>query len=261
MARRRKSGELGDWRPPRGTRVNDLAQKLAEEIVIGQLPPGLRLEEMELAARFKVSRTPVREALQVLAAGGLVTRRPNRGAVVASLDGARLSAMFEVMAELEVVCVRLAAERMAPRERQALETMHRESSALVHAGDRDGFAVTNRAFHEAIYEGTHNPELVEVTVAARRRVAPFRRAQFNMLGRLAQSWAEHEAIVNALLAADAEAAARAMRAHLTVVQDNSKALVCRVTGQFVLTDAQPPDGTAQEDSAGGGHELEREGKP
>ena len=89
-----------------------IKQALEQEIVVGQLPPGKRLDEVQLAERFQVSRTPIREALQLLAANGLVQRFPRRGAFVTEIGIDSLIEMFEVMAELEGMCGRLAARRM-----------------------------------------------------------------------------------------------------------------------------------------------------
>ncbi len=106
------------------TRAEDLRRQIADDIVRGGLAPGAPLDETELAQRFKVSRTPVREALRQLAASGLVEARPHRGAVVARPSPERLGAMFEAMAELEALCAGLAAERMKPAERRRLEALH-----------------------------------------------------------------------------------------------------------------------------------------
>ncbi len=204
--------------PARGTLVERLVQSVADDIVEGRLPPGVRLEEVELAARFQVSRTPVREALRLLAANGLVENRPNRGAIVATISEDRLYELFEVMAELEGVCARLAAQRMTPAERQALETLHAESAALVRSGDREAYEALNSRFHAALYRGAHNAALEDTVLAARRRVAAFRRAQFHVLGRLAKSWEEHDQVVRAILCGDGDAAARAIRAHVQIVR-------------------------------------------
>ena len=96
------------------TRAEELRLQLADEIVSGALAPGSALDETDIARRFNVSRTPVREALRQLAASGLVEARAHRGAVVAQPSIERLSGMFEAMAELEALCAGLAAERMMP---------------------------------------------------------------------------------------------------------------------------------------------------
>ncbi|MEW6452429.1 MAG: GntR family transcriptional regulator, partial [Pseudomonadota bacterium] len=105
----------------RRTLAEDLRLQIADEIVRGQLGPGAALDEMELARRFRVSRTPVREAIRQLAASGLIEVRAHRGAVVAKPDAERLVGMFEAMAELEGLCAGLAAERMTGAERRVLE--------------------------------------------------------------------------------------------------------------------------------------------
>ena len=96
------------------TRAEELRLQLADEIVRGVLPPGAALDETDIARRFSVSRTPVREALRQLVASGLVEARAHRGAVVAQPSLDRLTEMFEAMAELEALCAGLAAERMPP---------------------------------------------------------------------------------------------------------------------------------------------------
>src|SRR3982750_1425950 len=106
------------------TRAEELRLQLADEIVRGVLPPGAALDETDIARRFSVSRTPVREALRQLVASGLVEARPHRGAVVAQPSPDRLTEMFEAMAELEALCAGLAAERMPPGDRQRLGGLH-----------------------------------------------------------------------------------------------------------------------------------------
>ena len=201
------------------TIVERLTQAIADDIADGALAPGVKLDEQALARRFGVSRTPVRETLSRLASSGLVEKRPHRGVVVANVTLERLLQMFEVMTELEGSCARFAAERMATAEKQALAALHQASLAQVEAGDLDGYDAANRQFHRSIYEGGRNPFLVETTLDMRRRLQPFRRAQFRLDGRLASSHAEHQIVVEAIRAADGEAAYRSMRAHILAVKD------------------------------------------
>ena len=114
--------------PPR-TRADALRDAIAEEIVRGDLPPGHRLDEVSVAQRYAVSRTPVREALKQLAAMDLVDLRPHRGAVVAGLDPARLAELFEAMEEVEATCARLAAAKMSPSDRRRFELLWPLSTA------------------------------------------------------------------------------------------------------------------------------------
>jgi DNA-binding GntR family transcriptional regulator len=202
----------------RVTRAEELRLQLADEIVRGALPPGAPLDETDLARRFSVSRTPVREALRQLAASGLVDAQAHRGAVVARPSIERLTGMFEAMAELEALCAGLAAERMSPTERHGLEAIHEELRLLSHAGNPDRFHEVNERFHNAIYAGSQNDYIAEITLATRVRVQPFRRAQFRNLGRLAKSQAEHDRVVVAILRGDKTGAANAMRAHIELVR-------------------------------------------
>ncbi len=203
----------------RRTLAEELRLQLADEIVRGALRPGAALDEMELARRFEVSRTPVREAIRQLTASGLIEARAHRGAVVAQPSGDRLAGMFEVMAELEAHCAGLAAERMSGAERRGLDAIHDEMRMLIHVGDPQRSHEVNEAFHGAIYAGAHNEYLAEVTLATRVRVQPFRRAQFRNLGRLGKSYAEHDRIVTAILRGERERAAAAMRAHIITVRE------------------------------------------
>jgi DNA-binding GntR family transcriptional regulator len=205
--------------PDKITRAEELRLQLADEIVRGGLKPGTALEESDIARRFSVSRTPVREALRQLVASGLVEARAHRGAVVAQPSIERLSAMFEAMAELEALCAGLAAERMTPVERHRLEAVHEELRVLSHAGNPERFHEVNERFHNAIYVGSHNGYIAEISLATRVRVQPFRRAQFRNLGRLAKSHAEHDRVVVAILRGNRAGAATAMRDHIELVRD------------------------------------------
>lgn len=199
------------------TRTELLRRLLADEIVDGRLQPGIRLDEQELAARFGVSRTPVREVLRDLAASGLIDLRPRRGAVVAALTPERLADMFEMLRELEALAARLAAQRMSPGERRALEMLHRGARTAVGDGDGEAYERGNVAFHAAIIQGSHNAVLIEQALAFRQRLRPFSRGQFRLLGRLAESFAEHEVVLAALLRGDGEGAEAAMRLHVATV--------------------------------------------
>ncbi|RJF88937.1 GntR family transcriptional regulator [Oleomonas cavernae] len=201
------------------TRTEELRLTLADEIVQGRLHPGTPLEEVEIAKRFGVSRTPVREAIRELAASGLVEARPHRSALVALPSLERLRGMFDVMAELEAICAGLAAVQMSSTERQGLQGLHESLADLVRRGDPQRYHEVNERFHGAIYTGSHNEYLAEITFATRARLSPFRRAQFRTLGRLALSHAEHERVVTAILRGDKAAAEAAMRGHITLVED------------------------------------------
>lgn len=201
------------------TLAEELRLQLADDIVCGALPPGSTLDESHIARRFSVSRTPVREALRQLAASGLVDARAHRGAVVARPSLDRLNSMFEAMAELEGMCAGLSAERMTATERHGLEMLHEQLRLLSYEGNPQQFHEMNEAFHNAIYAGTQNGYIAEMTLATRVRVQPFRRAQFRNLGRLAKSYVEHDKVVVAILRGDRAGASLAMREHIVTVRE------------------------------------------
>jgi DNA-binding GntR family transcriptional regulator len=210
----RGSGRRGSGR----TLAEELRLQLADEIVRGTLAPGAALDETELARRFQVSRTPVREAIRQLAASGLIESRAHRGSVVAQPSHEHLIGMFEAMAELEALCAGLAAARITPVERHALAAAHEELRAMIQSGDPQRYHEINEAFHSTIYAGAHNSYLAEITLATRVRVQPFRRAQFRNLGRLAKSHMEHDLVVTAIMRGDREGATRSMRDHIITVR-------------------------------------------
>jgi DNA-binding GntR family transcriptional regulator len=198
-----------------------MVRAIADMIVTGEILPGERLDESSLASRFDVSRTPVREALRELGAMGLVGREPNRSAVVTQVTEGALHSMFEAMCELEAICARLSALRMSAQERRVLEGLHEGSSRLVEAGNEDDYASYNISFHTCLYRGAHNDHIFEMVTQTRARLAPFRRAQFRLPGRIAQSFAEHARIVTAVLQGDPMAAALAAYEHVSTVSDAS----------------------------------------
>ena len=199
------------------TSAEEIRRGLAERIISGDLAPGTALDESLIAAEFAVSRTPVREALRLLAASGLVDQRPHAKALVAKPDEAELAGMFEVMAYLEALCAGLAALAMTRDERKALDALHEEMAGIVRGGDTVRYAEANDLFHTRIYDGAHNGYLSEITRSTRQRLQPFRRAQFGALGRLSKSHAEHGLIVEAILRGDRAEAEDTMRKHIAIV--------------------------------------------
>ena len=142
--------------------------------------------------------------------------RPRRGAVVADVTPQRLLEMFELMAELEAMCARLAARRMTDVDQHALMTAHRACEVACLAADPDDYYHKNEGFHRAIYEASHNGFLVEQALALQRRLRPYRRLQLRVRNRMAASFNEHMQVVEALLRGDADAAAERLRQHIIV---------------------------------------------
>jgi len=200
----------------RGDAPPRLREALEEDIIDGRLLPGQRLDEVWLAERFQVSRTPIREALIQLAASGLVEIRPRRGAHVVLLGPRELIESFELMAEVEAACGRLAARRMGPQDLAALEAAHQACAAAVQAGDPEAYYPANALFHQAIYAGTGNRVLAAEAQRLQKRLQPYRRLQLRVSRRMDASFAEHAAIFEALRAGAGEQAADLLRAHVLV---------------------------------------------
>lgn len=193
-----------------------LREKIEEQIATGLLAPGTNLDEASLAQAWGVSRTPAREAMIQLAAQGLIHIRPRHGATVTSIGPSRLLEMFEVMAELEAMCARLAARRMTPTECQALEQAHRACEQALQANDSDAYFYGNEAFHTLIYEGCHNAFLKEQVLQLERRLRPYRRLQLRVRNRMHTSFAEHEKIVQAICQGNSDAAEQSVRDHVLI---------------------------------------------
>ncbi|KMO34340.1 AsnC family transcriptional regulator [Methylobacterium variabile] len=207
-----------------------LRQTIEDEIVDGVLRPGDRLDEVQLAARFGVSRTPIREALLQLAVTGLIEVKPRRGAVVSTPEPARLLEMFETMAELEAACGRLAARRLTPEHQCALVAALEACRAAAAEGDTETYYAENAVFHAVIYRASRNGFLCEQALTLGRRLAPFRRIQLRARNRLRQSLAEHEGVVEAILAGDEALAGERLRAHVLVQGDRFSDLILSLPG-------------------------------
>ncbi|MGH8798051.1 MAG: GntR family transcriptional regulator [Caldimonas sp.] len=193
-----------------------LRESIEEEITTGQLLPGTRLDEVELANRFGVSRTPIREALTLLHGEGLVESRPRRGSVVAQMPPQRLVEMFEVMAELEAMCVRLAARRMSDEDLALIRTEHAACGDAAAKQDTDAYFYANERFHFALYTASHNAFLFEQSISVQRKLRPYRRLQLRVRNRMQRSLEEHQSIVDALVAGDVDRAVQSVRDHVIV---------------------------------------------
>lgn len=195
---------------------DQIYRDIASQIVEGAIPPGTKLEEQSIADKFKVSRTPVREAFRQLDAAGLIESRPHRGVRVIDFDFDQLSDMFEAVGELEAICAGLCAERMTPIQRKKLRDIHEQSRPVALENGAPDYAKLNVQFHDAIREGAGNATLSESIVRLRQRLAPFRQSEFiEMRDRLQQSFEEHEELVNAINAGDRAAAHDAILNHIT----------------------------------------------
>ncbi|MCZ0738467.1 GntR family transcriptional regulator [Phreatobacter sp. AB_2022a] len=200
-------------------RAQNLRDILEDEIVTGRFRPAERLDEQSLAARFGVSRTPVREAIMQLASTGLVDLQPRRGAFVAALSFKDVIERFEVMAALEGMCGALAARRITEAEQRELDKAHEDCVREASQEDPDAYYYANERFHLTIYDACRNAFLVEQARQLHTRLKPYRRLQLRARARVATSLAEHQLIVDAIRAGDSEAADRALREHILIQGD------------------------------------------
>lgn len=197
-------------------RADALRDQLEQDIVTGTLRPGERLDEQSLAVRFRVSRTPIREALMQLASAGLVELQPRRGAFVAALSLKGVLERFEVMAALEGACGALAARRINDPERRQLLESHETCIKEASGGDADAYYYANERFHHAIYHACHNAYLADQARSLSDRLKPYRRLQLRARSRIATSLAEHQQIVDAILAGDGSRAEQILKEHILI---------------------------------------------
>jgi DNA-binding GntR family transcriptional regulator len=196
--------------------------QLVEDISIGLLEPGRRLDEAGLAQRFGASRTPVREALLRLAAQGILVEGERRGIRVAEYTREELSQIFEAMHEIEIACARIAASRLTLLSRHEIEAAQAECITAAEAGDRTGFLRANEAFHQTIYRATGNPFIAELASDFRRRTGPFRAKKFVVKQDLLAAAESHERLMRDIFSKDSTTASNGMMSYMT--ESLSKAL-------------------------------------
>ncbi|WPC06236.1 GntR family transcriptional regulator [Pseudomonas benzenivorans] len=188
---------------------------IEDGIRTGALPPGTVIDEAEFMRKYKISRTPLREAMLQLQAQGLLTSQPRGGMIVTKMNLQQLLALWELLAELEGLCARLACERMTDSERQQLEQVLEAAAPVVEANDLEAWKAANQKFHELIYRGCRNPFLREHIFQIRARTGAYRQHAFGAVGHLQSSWAQHRDVVTAILSHDGAAAYKAMVRHLS----------------------------------------------
>lgn len=196
--------------------AEEIREDIEQRIVEGEFEDGQRLDEVSLAKRFGVSRTPLREALRMLAGSGLVELIPRRGAFVRHPGIVELVEMFEVMAELEALCGRLAARRISPGELAEITVTARACEQALQKEDPDAYYHRNEEFHQLIYKAAGNSFLGAEAKRLQKRLRPFRRMQLRARGRMKQSMAEHDLILKALKDGDASLAGDTLRSHVVV---------------------------------------------
>ncbi|HQX83292.1 MAG TPA: GntR family transcriptional regulator [Vicinamibacterales bacterium] len=192
----------------------EVAERLRERIFSHELPPGTWVDEQALAEHYGISRTPLREALKVLASEGLVTLKPRRGCYVTEISERDLDEVFSVMALLEGESARVCADRASDADLQRLRDVHADLERAATASDINGFFEANQAFHLSIHEIADNRWLLHVIEDLRKVIKLSRHHSLFSEGRLEQSLAEHRDILEALLARDATMAETRMRSHI-----------------------------------------------
>lgn len=192
----------------------DVVARLRDKLIEGVMPPGSRIPEKDLCAEFGISRTPLREALKVLAAEGYVVLLPNRGARVAKMTRNDLEELFAVCGGMEALAGELACKHATDAEISEIKALHDQMAQYYAARDLAGYYPLNRAIHEAIVRATHNSVLITMyeNVSARIRRARFVAPMPPDHWQLAM--AEHEAILNALQRRDAAVLSSILKTHL-----------------------------------------------
>jgi DNA-binding GntR family transcriptional regulator len=185
---------------------------LRERILSGELAPGERLVESTLSEQFGVSRMPVREALRALAAEGIVSIQPRRGATVLKYTEDQIQDLVEVRATLEALNAKLAARRHDPAQIALLESILAEGAQLTTIDDLARISALNQKFHEALGSIAGNSVLQEMMRLLRERTALF--FNVNNRKRMRQNWDEHAAILQAVVAGDAELASLLAARHV-----------------------------------------------
>lgn len=199
---------------PRGGRATEIRLALQEEIESGKLPPGSPLDERALAARFHVSRTPVREALQQLAAHNLVRIAPRQGMSVARLSISQVRSMMEAIGELEAMCAKLSARRVDDDLRARLDVALQRCQDAAIQGGTEEYAQANAEFHEVIYVGSRNPYLADLIRNARRQIYRYRLRDFVTKAQINKSMQDHLKVARAIQDGDEVNAALQMQLHV-----------------------------------------------
>jgi DNA-binding GntR family transcriptional regulator len=193
-------------------------EHLREEILANRLPPGTELQEAALAETLGVSRGPVREAIGRLAAEGLVTVRPRRGAVVRPLSKAEFLEAYQVREALETLAMRLAVPRMTSDALASLEWLVERMAEQAAQDDVKGFFATNGTFHEAVVAASGNRKLQEIHHQLMAQMGRYQMRSLALRGSLERSIAEHRAILAAARAGDVEGAVRLLGDHIRIPQ-------------------------------------------
>jgi DNA-binding GntR family transcriptional regulator len=218
--------------------------RLREDILSSELPPGTELSEVTLAESFGVSRGPIREAMGQLASEGLLTVTPRRGAVVTALTREEFLDAYQVREALETLAIRLAVPRLEERDIARLRRLHESMLEEARRGEVGEFFATNAEFHQLFVSASGNRKLEEMHGRLLRQMGRYLARSLELRGTLERSAAEHSAILETVEAGDAERAARLLADHIEVPQRE----IASDLGEELFHSKEQPTSTATEGS-------------
>ena len=213
----------------KNTRTEILLSEIENLIVNGSMVPGQRLDEMVLAKKYGVSRTPVREAIRALTAIGLVQNTGRQGSQVAKLSISMLIEMFELMAVLEGMCAQLAARRASKNELIEMHKTHQLLEKTFEKGTHKEFYDVNLKFHDQLYNASHTQYLAEETLRLRRRLSPYRMRVTFQPGRMSSTLEEHNKILIAINNGESELAKNEAISHLRLIGNDLEDFIASVS--------------------------------
>ena len=213
----------------KNTRTEILVSEIEKLIVNGSMVPGQRLDEMVLAKKYGVSRTPVREAIRALIAIGLVQNTGKQGSQVAKLSISMLIEMFELMAVLEGMCAQLAARRATKNQLFEMQKTHELLEKTSEKGTHKEFYNVNLQFHDLLYNASHTQYLAEETLRLRRRLSPYRMRVTFQPGRMNSTLEEHNKILIAIKKGESELAKNEAISHLRLIGNDLEDFIASVS--------------------------------
>ena len=213
----------------KNTRTEILLSEIENMIINGSMMPGERLDEMMLAKKYGVSRTPVREAIRALTAIGLVQNTGRQGSEVAHISISMLIEMFELMAVLEGMCAQLAARRATEEELKEMFTTHKLLEKTIKIGTHKEFYDVNLKFHDQLYNASHTQYLAEETLRLRRRLSPYRMRVTFQPGRMRATLGEHSEILKAIKQGNSQKAKDAAISHLRLIGSDLEDFIASVS--------------------------------
>ena len=216
----------------KNTRTEILVSEIEKLIVNGSMAPGQRLDEMVLAKKYGVSRTPVREAIRALIAIGLVQNTGKQGSQVAKLSISMLIEMFELMAVLEGMCAQLAARRATKNQLFEMQKTHELLEKTFEKGTHKEFYNVNLQFHDLLYNASHTQYLAEETLRLRRRLSPYRMRVTFQPGRMNSTLEEHNKILIAIKKGESELAKNEAISHLRLIGNDLEDFIASVSGSI-----------------------------